>query len=207
MELKQFGDLEPGDQLINSDGKPTTVTAVYDKHIPDKMFELEMEDGQVVKASGNHLWYCETDIDKKNKSEYFRLAKEYFANNSIPQKLDNDEHYPLIVMMNLFGDDINTQIFIERVCRTIGYCSYTPVVSQELMKSGNAKVSDKEEIFNYSYNNLIEFLSNIEGELDENNFMFGEVRTTEEIFKLAEKGIDINIPTVSEMRERGSLSQ
>lgn len=34
-ELKNFGDLQPGDQLIGSDGQPVTVVRAYDEHIPE----------------------------------------------------------------------------------------------------------------------------------------------------------------------------
>lgn len=202
-KIKQFGDLQVGDQLIGSDGQPVTVTDVYEKHHPDKMYEIEMEDGQVIKASGNHLWYCETEIDKKNKNEYIRLAKVFFENNQIPNKINEDEALPLEVMINMFGDNISTKLFIEKACKTLGYSSYTPIVTQELMKSGNAEITNKKEIFNYSYNNLINFLKDMKNSLEnEDGFMFGQVRTTEEIFDIAKRNVSINIPTVKELQER-----
>lgn len=63
MTVKNFGDVEPGDWVLGSDGQPVEVTRVHDVHTPESMWEIELNDGTVVKASGNHLWYCETKLD------------------------------------------------------------------------------------------------------------------------------------------------
>ena len=63
MTLKKFGDLKPGDVIVGKNGEPTTVVEVYDEHIPERMFEIEMDNGTTIKASGNHMWYVETDFD------------------------------------------------------------------------------------------------------------------------------------------------
>ena len=63
MTVKSFGDLEPGDFVIGSDGEPVEVVAVHDTHIPETMWEIELDDGTLIKTSGNHLWYCETRLD------------------------------------------------------------------------------------------------------------------------------------------------
>lgn len=63
MTVKNFGDLEPGDFVIGSDGEPVEVVAVHDTHLPETMWEIELDDGTLVKTSGNHLWYCETKLD------------------------------------------------------------------------------------------------------------------------------------------------
>lgn len=195
-KIKQFGDLQVGDKLIGSDGKPTLVTQVYDKHFPDKMYELEMEDGEVVQASGNHLWYCETNSDEIFKDEYWRLAKAYFENFSIPDKLEDDGHFPLPILMQLFDDKINTQLFIEKAAKSLGYSSYTPVISQEIMKNRDIVEFDNETVFNYSYNDLIEFLQKMKKVVLENQgyFYFGQVRTTEEIANIIGNGGFVNIP-------------
>lgn len=75
MSLKRFGDLKPGDVLRGSQGQPVTVVNAYDEHLPEKMWEIELEDGTLIKASGNHLWYCETILDWELLSERKRTAK------------------------------------------------------------------------------------------------------------------------------------
>lgn len=62
--LKRFGDLEEGDFIVGSDGTPVQVKAAYEEHVPEKMYRLEFEDGKTIDASGNHLWYVESSLDK-----------------------------------------------------------------------------------------------------------------------------------------------
>lgn len=199
-ELKKFGDLVPGDQIIGANGKPVTVTAAYEKHIPKVMYEIEMEDGEVVQASGNHMWYCETELDEKNKFHYEELAGEYFRSHEIPNKLDEDELFPIQDIIKIFGDKMNVILFIEKACKSLGYSSYTP----HLMYDDKFKIAGhKEAIFNYSYNDLIDFLHQMKSSTinNEGYFYFGEVRTTDEIFELINKGMDVNIPHKSDIIE------
>lgn len=192
-EQVNFGDLVPGDKIIGANGNPVTVTATYEKHIPKDMYELEMEDGEVVQASGNHLWYCESSVDEKHKKEYLRLAKAFFENKVIPEPLEEDELFPIQDIIQIFGDEVDTILFIEKAAKSLGYSSYTP----HLMYDDKMKVAGrKEAIFNYSYNDLISFLISMKKAVLDNQgyFYFGEVRTTNEIFSLIEKGDKINIP-------------
>lgn len=192
-EQVNFGDLVPGDKIIGANGEPVTVTATYEKHIPKDMYELEMEDGEVVQASGNHLWYCESSVDEKHKKEYLRLAKAFFENEVIPEPLEEDELFPIQDIIQIFGDEVDTILFIEKAAKSLGYSSYTP----HLMYDDKMKVAGrKEAIFNYSYNDLISFLISMKKAVLDNQgyFYFGEVRTTNEIFSLIEKGDKINIP-------------
>lgn len=196
--IVDFGDLQPGDNIVGSDGLPVQVTDVYEKHLPETMYEIEMEDGEVVQASGNHMWYCETNIDVKNKDEYERLAQAFFANNDIPTKLEEDELFPLVDIIKIFGEEISTILFIEKASKSLGYSSYTP----HLIYTDKMKRSDKREaILNYSYNDFIDFLNVMKITLDskEGYFYFGEVRTTETIAELISKGATVNIPHKSDL--------
>ena len=161
-KVVKFGDLKPGDKLVGSDGEITEVVKVYDKHIPEKMYEIEMEDGEVIQASGNHLWYCETNSDELGKEMYRQIASEYFENNEIPEKLVEDHHFPLELITTMFGDNINTRIFIEKASRSLGHASMTP----HIMLINKLKDQVTEEILNYSYNNLIDFLYKMKERLE-----------------------------------------
>lgn len=196
-EVVNFGDLKPGDKIIGADGKPVTVTNVYEKHFPDTMYEIEMEDGEVIQASGNHLWYCESDIDVKNKNEYLRLAKKFFETKVIPEKEDDEPFTTLEEIITLFGDEIDTQLFIEKACRSLGHSRVGPHVIVE------DEYAIKETLKYYSYNDLIDFLHEMKKAVMDNQgyFFFGEVRETEEIAKLMEKGVNINIPTRKEVNK------
>lgn len=198
-EIVNFGNLKPGDRIVGSDGKPVTVTNVYEKHLPKKMFELEMEDGKVIKASGNHLWYCETELDKKNQDEYRKLAIQYFKNEVIPEKVAEDDSFPLDVMIQLFGENINVQLFIEMACKSMGYSNYISFITL----TDKLKTQIEEKVYQYSYNDLIDFLHKMKLAILENQgyFYFGQVRTTEEIFNLINKGLTVNIPTKKEIMD------
>ena len=187
---EQFGSLKPGDKLLGSDGQPVTVTNVYDKHYPREMYEIEMEDGEVVQASGNHLWYCETTSDEWGKESYYELAKEYFANNEIPQKEKDSPFCALSEIITLFGNHLNTQLFIEKSCKALGHSRMGPHVIIE-----DDSVSS-EEVLYYSYNDLIDFLNKMKQAVLEGKgyFYFGEVRETSKIAELIEKGSEVNIP-------------
>lgn len=198
-----FGDLAPGDRIVGPDGLPVEVTNVYEKHFPEAMYEIEMEDGEVVQASGNHMWYCETEIDHKEKDSYRELAEEFFANQIIPLKLQEDELFPIMDIVQIFGDDIKTTLFIEKACKSLGYSSFTP----HLMYDDKLKVAGrKEAIFNYSYNDLIDFLHKFKSVIleKEGYFYFGEVRTTDEIAELISKGVKVNIPHKSDLTKANS---
>lgn len=188
--IEEFGNLKPGDRIVGSDGKPVTVTNVYDKHFPERMYEIEMEDGEVVQASGNHLWYCETEHDVKDKDEYERLAKVFFENKVIPEKQDEDVYAELKEIIEVFGDEVSTQLFIEKVAKSLGHSRVGPhVVLQD-------DLAYKEDLQYYSYNNLIDFLENMKkAVLDgEGYFYYGEVRETDEIARLMHHGVEVNIP-------------
>lgn len=201
-ELTTFGELKPGDKIIGADGKPVEVTAAYDKYTPERMYEIEMEDGETVQASGNHMWYCETQFDLQDKEEYLSMAKDFFENKEIPGKLEEDELFPLQDMVLIFGDDVKTMLFIEKVCRSLGYSSYSPhLLYVDKLSEGN--MAKQEIIMNYSYNDFIDFLHQMKEAVLENKryFFFGEVRTTDEIFSWIQKGVDVNIPYKSDLEK------
>lgn len=199
-EVTTFGELKPGDKIIGANGNPVEVTAAYDKYIPQRMYEIEMEDGEIVQASGNHMWYCETPLDEKDKEEYLQMARDYFENMEFPKKLEEDELFPLEDMVLIFGDDVKTMLFIEKACKSLGYSSYSPhLLYVDKLSEGN--MERQEIIMNYSYNDFVDFLAQMKETIleDKGYFFFGEVRTTDEIFYWIEKGLDVNIPHKSDL--------
>lgn len=83
-----FKDIQPGDLVETPDGRWVPVEQVYDGHLPERMFELTMEDGQVVRASGNHLHYSLTRADREGFREYKKLGRKLFK--SLPSKVKAD---------------------------------------------------------------------------------------------------------------------
>lgn len=74
---KTMGELEEGDQLLGSEAGGTTVTDAYDAHVPDRMFRLRFSNGQVIEASGNHLWYTVTGLDKQLHKQRIKDARAH----------------------------------------------------------------------------------------------------------------------------------
>lgn len=197
IEYKQMNELVPGDKIIGSDGKPTVVTEVFEEHIPKRMYQMEMEDGQIIECSGNHLWYCETDTDKKEQKKYKKAAKRFFKRNEIPDYDALYPSYPLEIMKTKFSDNKKDMEFIERVCLSLGPSVATPNV----IFDGYMEVVEEDLVYTYSFNDMINFLHILKDSVmgsKNSYFYFGKVRTTDEIFSII--GENINIP------ERGDIS-
>ena len=58
-----LGELREGDKIPGPNGELVTVVKGYDHHIPEKMYEIENDNGDTLKVSGNHLMYVESSID------------------------------------------------------------------------------------------------------------------------------------------------
>ncbi len=61
---RRMGDIELGDYVIGSDGKPTEVIGVYPQGVK-KVYRLTMTDGATVLACSEHLWQVKTMEDKR----------------------------------------------------------------------------------------------------------------------------------------------
>lgn len=72
---KTMGELKEGD-IIKSPMGPTEVRRAYDEHIPERMFEVEDDNGSIGQFSGNHLFYIETEIDRSNHSRRIVEARK-----------------------------------------------------------------------------------------------------------------------------------
>ena len=71
-----------------------------------------------------------------------------------------------------------------------------------MMKNGVPVDTNREIVYNYSFNDLIDFLHKMKLALNNQGyFFFGEVRTSEEIFDLMNKGVSVSIPTRQEIKQ------
>lgn len=96
-----FGELQVGDLVLDETGAPVRVKKAYDHHIPERMYELELENGTKIKASGNHLWYIETDEDKISHQDRCIDSAKLLAD--IPQELI-DGLLPLAEMSGAYDE-------------------------------------------------------------------------------------------------------
>lgn len=129
--IKDFGDLEPGDLILGSDGKPVEVLKVYEEHLPETMWEIEVEDGSTMKVSGNHLWYVETNHDYSLHSERRRIGRKHFGKLSkekigLLERLAYSEDevetslIDMVVLLQAVGSREATRA-VERVAESIGH--------------------------------------------------------------------------------------
>lgn len=63
LEIIPFGELQPGDILVGSQGK-TQIIDAFEEHVPESMFLLETESGIEIEVSGNHLLYVVKATDR-----------------------------------------------------------------------------------------------------------------------------------------------
>lgn len=189
-EIVKMKDLSPGDKIIGPDGKPTVISEVFEEHIPERMYKIEMEDGQIVECSGNHLWYCETDTDKREKKRYSKSAKRYFKKEVIPKYDELGPAYPIDIMSTKFSDDMKCREFIKRACLSLGPTVTTPNIAVD----NYLEVVNETLVYLYSFNDMIDFLHEMKRAITNNSngyFYFGKVRTTDEIFSIIDENINI----------------
>ena len=75
-----IGDLEIGDSVIGSDGRPTEVRGIYPQGFKE-IYRVYTQDGSSTLASGDHLWAVHTRSDKR-RSKPLRVlqTKEMIGN-------------------------------------------------------------------------------------------------------------------------------
>ena len=61
-----MGDLAVGDQVMGSDGRPTTVVAATDVMTDRPCYEVHFSDGSVIVADAQHQWLTETRASRKS---------------------------------------------------------------------------------------------------------------------------------------------
>lgn len=185
-KIIRFDELREGDKVIGSNGEPVLVEKVYDTHMPKTMYEIEMEDGQRIECSGNHLWYTETEKDLSEKEDYYKDFLAYATVYSLPEYSKENAHYPFEVFVDNFSSDELSRRAISRVLLSMGHAGETPNVffdGFEYLSETMIKL--------YSVNSFIEFTQS----MLEGYFFYGKVRTTDEMFRIIdENGYNINIP-------------
>lgn len=140
--LKKFGDLVPGDVIRGADGREVKVVAAHDWHVPETMYELELEDGSTLKASGNHLWYIETEFDYSLHRKRRADGKKLFKNISedgmellIEQANFEDYTETALIDMVALADGVNdrekTQALV-RVAESIGHVAESNQALEDL---------------------------------------------------------------------------
>lgn len=84
----QMGSLKVGDMVMNPNGSPVRIGDIVEQGIQE-VYEVEFQDGRVVRCGANHLWAtC-----RNGKKFYIMPTKEY-AKRKLTQGSKGKEHYP-----------------------------------------------------------------------------------------------------------------
>lgn len=141
MTIKDFGDLQPGDVIAGSDGQPTQVVSAYDVHVPQTMYRIEFEEGKVIEASGNHLWYVETSLARslhrgrvKNASNLLKkvLVGKILEDALVIADMDEAAEMSLSDLTNVFGDSPEMVTVLSRVAASVGHVSEENTTHQDM---------------------------------------------------------------------------
>lgn len=206
-ETINFANVVPGDVILGSDNTPVTVVRTHSDHLPSSMFELEFEDGTTIRASGNHLWYCETSLDRslhrrriKDWRKLFgKLSEVDVADLMAVIKLDKNAEISLRDALDFYGVDSNSQDkkfaakndAIMRVLSSIGpvaeeNVSYQDLETGEILPSPSIRLYDAKRVFQ-------QFLALSERKYRKQwNVIVGRVVTTEELMLME----DVEIPSL-----------
>lgn len=60
-----MGEVQVGDRLLGSDGRPITVVAATEVMIDRPCFEVEFDDGSVIVADAEHQWFTDTRASRR----------------------------------------------------------------------------------------------------------------------------------------------
>lgn len=203
-----FGDLKEGDIIPNEAGNEVTVSRVYDEHIPERMYQIELENGSVINASGNHLWYIEPTADIQSHRARLDEGKMLFRGHTdwieeaeyIASEPEKKYEIAMEDLMNFFDfieDETKRYFFLKRVADSIGHISEETITHQDVI-TGESK-SDPMTLI-YDARRFMQQTLSLTGIREYRKkwpVVLGRVVTTDEIF---EKYPDANIPSLGRYR-------
>lgn len=220
-EIVQFGDIKPGDYLLDENDEPVEVKTVTERHLPSRMFEVGDGQGNTIKVSGNHMWYIVTDNDRETHVHRIEETKQAISplikgkHNSIVKnrlisfaenfyKKDFPVEIPVLDMTALLFDknDIDVkdpkvaQVFycVQRIADSVGIVSEQKTTLQDLAYVDESE--DFKENF-YDARLLSQQILAIAGERKWKKkypIRVGKVVTTIDMLELMDNGHNVYIP-------------
>lgn len=140
---KSFSDLQAGDYVLDQNGQPVEIVEIHEEYLPEEIFELEFDTGLKIKASGNHLWYFETENDLLAHVTRVKNAKKLLKN--LPKEVEtglfdlavSDEVFVITLdealeIFDFIEDEVAAFHLVSRVCSSIGPVSEESVSQQDL---------------------------------------------------------------------------
>lgn len=204
--IKKFGDLEVGDTILGADNQDVEVVRVYDEHIPERMFEIEMDNGEIIKASGNHLWYVETDFDLSFHRERKRLGKKHFG--KLKQEIidnlvgisesEDDIETGLMDVVNLCEVEMNNYEAInvlERIAESIGHIAENSSHYEDFLTGNIVEEAPKTNVRSYDAKLFVKQILSITGKrkfVKKYPLIVGRIMTTEQMLEYGD-GLDIPV--------------
>ena len=221
-EVVKFGELKPGDFILDEDNNPVEVLSVTEKHIPDRMFKVGDGQGNTIKVSGTHMWYVVTDIDRAMHVERVKEAKKVLApllnkkhNSVVKNRLisfaenvyreDFPLEIPTVDMVALLYNDNNVDIsnpdvnrvfhVVQRISDSVG------VVSEQNTTLRDYVFVDEKEEFKekfYDARLLAQQILSLAAERKWRKkypIRVGKVVTTVEMLELMQSGHEVYIPS------------
>lgn len=202
--LKKFGDLIPGDVLVGTSSK-TVVTKAYEEHIPESMYRLEFDEGSVIEASGNHLWYIETALDralhKKRVKSFRKLFKclPGIVEDELLEVINLEESaetalIDMVSMLECEGDRERVQAIV-RIAESLGPVAEENVMLEDYLTGEEVSYN---EIRLYDAKLFAQQILALYSKGYEKKWpiIVGQVVTTEYLARLA---MDVEIPEVKSL--------
>lgn len=213
MKTKQmrFGDLKGGETILTPDGQMGVVGKAYDVHIPESMYRLTDSEGGEIEASGNHLWYVVTevnrDLHKRRLKEGAKIGK-LLSKESIEalESVAFDERLLEMAIVDVLElmDEVeeNSEGLHDAVVRTaesIGHIAEETISYEEDFEESETSETMRSYDANRFAKQLLS-LFNIKKYRKKWPVIVGEVMTTEDIVNLE---CDVWIPELEKSSTRG----
>lgn len=207
-EVIPFEELEVGDYVVGPDGEFVEVATVYDEHIPETMYEITLENGETIEASGNHLWYIETENDIATFHSRLKTSRKYLQKKMTDEKydklLDVATNYEAVIvetslidMISLISDPEDREAFkiLLRVADSLGHISENEEVMEDFE---TGEYLDQTNIPHYDARLFSQQILALYKRRFARRWPIvkGQVVTTEELVNLYDSA---DIPTIKEM--------
>lgn len=202
-ELKKFGDLREGDYITGSDGNPVRVNKVYEEHYPETMWEIENDEGEFIRVSGNHLWYCESELDWSLHRARLRVGRKLFKNVDretlalLEETAHKEEEVEtrLIDMISLMGAENNGEFSnaIIRVASSIGHVAEETITYEDFSGEGR----EDKHVRTYDarrFSQQLLALSGLRRYRKDYKLIVGSVMTTEQMMEISQL---VELPVVT----------
>ena len=73
-----MGELKDGDKVFGLDGKPCNVVHAHDVMLNRKCFEVTFDNGEVIVADGEHLWFTQDRAERKKTDGSVKTTQQIF---------------------------------------------------------------------------------------------------------------------------------